>query len=635
MGDMKTPDFDDLLAAFDIPDIDAKEAIQSSPDEEEQREVGSDVDEEERSPPSCFPCPASHIDPPVVSVIVKNKVQSYVEDSPVRDQTDNPSTSGSGSHIQVKFVDLTSQLGPKIPIDAPVEPQIANGFEGSGPRDQGQGQTQRYTMKANREDSDKRPEVGSIQNTTDVVNSLNPLLYLPSSTGASNNCSTPHSISSQSSQKDKTSILSNSSPSPIPPNDHIKTGTKSIMHSDEEDSEPDFGSPLVIQESPEFLMSSPPKFKRSANARHPELLGSPETTSCLVSHSPNMSSLVPAKLDTQLAEEGRPITSRSPSVAPHPQSPQDFLPTVNRDFTSVQKEKYPEHVIDERDSPESPPPSEMGRIIPKRTSSSDSAQTFLHQEELTKSDSREDIWPGDADEVSKQLVGSEGNANEDNGDACTEDPASIPAEVSDLPQLRPLKFKIKMHSATPLTKTVSVAAPKRSVKATTKSMDTSKPSPELKTRPKRALSQQTKTTATLPDENCALKDKTTLETKTNVSPTAVNITKTTALPSVSFPRVSSSGISPQNLGSKNLDGGVTLPSPLLHPQSSSRPASIVNSTGAIISKSQTNLVEAFNKILNNRNLLPSYKPDLSSPPAEWDLHLPAQVSCHWIHISWN
>ena len=35
MGDMKTPDFDDLLAAFDIPDIDAKEAIQSAPDEAE------------------------------------------------------------------------------------------------------------------------------------------------------------------------------------------------------------------------------------------------------------------------------------------------------------------------------------------------------------------------------------------------------------------------------------------------------------------------------------------------------------------------------------------------------------------------------------------------------------------------
>ena len=38
MGDMKTPDFDDLLAAFDIPDptsLDAKEAIQTPSEENE------------------------------------------------------------------------------------------------------------------------------------------------------------------------------------------------------------------------------------------------------------------------------------------------------------------------------------------------------------------------------------------------------------------------------------------------------------------------------------------------------------------------------------------------------------------------------------------------------------------------
>ncbi|KAM5201213.1 zinc finger protein 687 isoform 5-T6 [Hipposideros larvatus] len=35
MGDMKTPDFDDLLAAFDIPDIDANEAIHSGPEDNE------------------------------------------------------------------------------------------------------------------------------------------------------------------------------------------------------------------------------------------------------------------------------------------------------------------------------------------------------------------------------------------------------------------------------------------------------------------------------------------------------------------------------------------------------------------------------------------------------------------------
>ncbi|XP_023417084.1 zinc finger protein 687 isoform X1 [Cavia porcellus] len=36
MGDMKTPDFDDLLAAFDIPDIDANEAIHSGPEDSEE-----------------------------------------------------------------------------------------------------------------------------------------------------------------------------------------------------------------------------------------------------------------------------------------------------------------------------------------------------------------------------------------------------------------------------------------------------------------------------------------------------------------------------------------------------------------------------------------------------------------------
>jgi hypothetical protein len=52
----------------------------------------------------------------------------------------------------------------------------------------------------------------------------------------------------------------------------------------------------------------------------------------------------------------------------------------------------------------------------------------------------------------------------------------------------------------------------------------------------------------------------------------------------------------------------------------------VNSTGAIISRSQSSLVEAFNKILNSKNLLPSYRPDLCTPlPPEWDLPLPAQV----------
>ncbi|XP_029436556.1 zinc finger protein 687 [Rhinatrema bivittatum] len=43
--------------------------------------------------------------------------------------------------------------------------------------------------------------------------------------------------------------------------------------------------------------------------------------------------------------------------------------------------------------------------------------------------------------------------------------------------------------------------------------------------------------------------------------------------------------------------------------------------GTVISRTQSNLVEAFNKILNSKNLLPTYKPNLS-PPLESCLSLP-------------
>ncbi|XP_035862074.1 zinc finger protein 687a isoform X1 [Sander lucioperca] len=659
MGDMKTPDFDDLLAAFDIPDIDAKEAIQSSP-EEERDEVGTNADERESESPSCFPCPpASHGDPPVVSVIVKNTVrsESFEEDEKsVMDKTDDPSS--SGLNVQVKVGDFTSQLGLKMPADAPVEPQISNGFEGSVPRDQGQSNTEpwhprsplRSTLKANKGESDKRAELGSVQHTTDVMDSLKPPLYLQSSTSAGHNSSTPpslHSVSphlSHSPQKKETCLLSNPSPSP-PKNGSIQAGIKHVMHSDEDDSEPDLGSPLVIQESPEPIMSSPPKFKHRAKLRS-ELLGSPETTSCLVSHPPRLPSLAPAKPKPRFEGERRPTTPSSPSTAPHPQTPQGCLPSLSRGSASVQEEKYPEHVIDERDSPESPPPSETGLIVPKRSSSPNSAQTAANikdvrlQDELMESEPREEERPGGIEELSVKVSGDGENLNEESCGAAAKDPGTASAAETVSSPLRPLKVKIKMPKGS-ITRTVTGVAAKRSGKAaTTKGVNSSKPSPELhNTRSRRELSQQSQLPAmTMLQVACAatlegasmVKDKTGhVDTKPKVSPTAVSITKTAALPSISVstPRVSPGGINPRSLGQKTANSGMTLPapSPLLTPQSSSRPASIVNSTGAIISKTQTNLVEAFNKILNNKNLLPCYKPDLSSPlPAEWGLPLPAQ-----------
>ncbi|MGH0168393.1 UNVERIFIED_CONTAM: hypothetical protein FKN15_054651 [Acipenser sinensis] len=72
MGDMKTPDFDDLLAAFDIPDatsLDAKEAIQTSNDEADSHLKPAGMCMEENiSMHHAVPVP----DIPAVSVIVKN-----------------------------------------------------------------------------------------------------------------------------------------------------------------------------------------------------------------------------------------------------------------------------------------------------------------------------------------------------------------------------------------------------------------------------------------------------------------------------------------------------------------------------------------------------------------------------------
>ncbi|XP_068612862.1 zinc finger protein 687a [Brachionichthys hirsutus] len=627
MGDMKTPDFDDLLAAFDIPDIDAKEAIQSSPEAEDRDEVGADASKTD-GVSSSFPCPpALHSEPPVVSVIVKNTVLSEsCEEKAVGDKAENPSHTASSAHVQLKLGNFAQQRAPKMPI---LEPQIANGFQGSVPRDQGHSSTQLWPptiRSAMKGDDEEEPEAGLVQSTTDVLHSLDPLLYLPSSTSTGHRSPTPPSSSSADPRPPhnaNASLLCGPS-TPIPQNGTAKAGVKCDLHSDEDDSESDLGSSLVIQESPESLSPSPPHFK--PGIRYPELLGSGETARS-VSHSPHISSMAPAKPEAQLAGEGCTAPANVSPAAPQPPSPQDCFPSVSVDFTSEQKKKYPEHVIEERDSPESPPPSETGLLVPKRSGCPDSAQTsgpalnhedLTHQEELVESASREEGRPDDAEEGREPAAGDEGNVNEENRGACTE-------EASAATLLHPLKVKIKTSSASS-TKAASGAAPKKNARATTKGVDCSKPSSERNTRSKRDAQQsRAAATATLPEDDCAFKDKVAADTKHHVSPTAVSITKTAALPSVSvsFPRAGANGISFQNAGSKSLD--VTLPATSqLHPQSGSRPASIVNSTGAIISKSQTNLVEAFNKILNSRNPLPSYKPDLSSPPAEWGLHLPAQ-----------
>lgn len=589
MGDMKTPDFDDLLAAFDIPDIDAKEAIQSNP-EVHRDEQGSNLQEGSA---------ACQSEPSGVSVIVKNTVRpesSEHEDKPVRDKTDSP-LSALASQVPVKLQDFTSDLGPRLSAGAPMELQISNGFEDGQSNTQSWSQSSPFRSTTRDNDDDDTGTASSSPPSTIPQLSPHP----------------PPNVDSDP--------PGNPLPALIPQNVNLKADIKHLT--DEDDSDPDMGSPLMIHESPESETSSPPKLKRRARL-HPDQLGSRENTSPLIFPPPELSS--PKKLKARNEDDGLPSTPSSPVTAP--QNPRDLLPPVNTGSAAVREEKYPEHVIDERDSPESPPPSETGLVFANRNSSPDldsvPALKLNHREELVQGEFSQEK-AGDAKETSEKMTE---DTNEASCSAGSEDAAASGVTETVSSPLRPLTVKIKMPTGS-ITRTVTGLPPKRSGKATAKEVDSVKPSPERhNTKSKKEPSDLP--AAAAQDSSGAGKEKSSMETKSKVSLTAVSITKTAALPSVSSSRTGPGAVSLRSLGHKTLNSGMSTLTQL-PAQTGNRPASIVNSTGAIISKSQTNLVEAFNKILNNKNLLPTYKPDLSSPlPAEWGLSLPSQVSVHFL-----
>ncbi|XP_006837589.1 PREDICTED: zinc finger protein 532 [Chrysochloris asiatica] len=106
MGDMKTPDFDDLLAAFDIPDmVDPKAAIESGHDDHESHiKQNTHVDDDSHTPSS------SDVG---VSVIVKN-VRNI--DSSEGVEKDSHNSTGNGLHngfLSVSSLDSYGKDGTK------------------------------------------------------------------------------------------------------------------------------------------------------------------------------------------------------------------------------------------------------------------------------------------------------------------------------------------------------------------------------------------------------------------------------------------------------------------------------------------------------------------------------------------
>uniref|UniRef100_A0A3P8SG33 Zinc finger protein 687b n=1 Tax=Amphiprion percula TaxID=161767 RepID=A0A3P8SG33_AMPPE len=693
MGDMKTPDFDDLLAAFDIPDIDAKEAIQSAPDEAEGPHgaasaplgkpdsvvgVGSSLRPPSPSDPQA--------DTSIVSVIVKNKVRLEAVDGGEADTDQDPIDVIAG-------VDVGPRLGACAPGMAESEALNHNGFAASGvstplPLSQTQSNGAPWSMNTPKVSSEAAgaSTAKSHKQGGNIFNRLKPLVAqgsgdpvgrarkmqllqqqhqqqqdtgqeradglkasLPSSSSLSAG-SSPHAaggtvgLASPFFPPSKP-LLSTPPSAPLshplhtsqPFNGAPKGGSAGFQHQqmEEDDSDPDMGSPLVIQETPD----------------------SPTRTQLSRRYKPDS---VAAQPSSSTASQPKPgdTPSGASLASSTPQSGSTESPQV--------EDRHPEHVIEERDSPESPEPEvpkSTAQGTAKRCSSPAVASTpppselrepKEEEEEMEVGNGIDRVVDGKADKGENAKTGEE---NMEVGDGKPKPPtteggeAGIVALAASGAPSRPLKVRIKTikTSTGGITRTVTRVAPKGG--AAGKGLDPKAQTGERKVLGNKAqkleaspghmttTSQKVNALNALPVSTLAassvmlaaatkVQNKMAASDKAKVSATAVSITKSAALPVTpavaSSPKfsVAAGGISVRTATNKTANGGSgTIIGGTLQ---SNKPASIVNSTGAVISRSQSSLVEAFNKILNSKNLLPSYKPDLSAPPPpEWGLPLPA------------
>ncbi|MGH0183284.1 UNVERIFIED_CONTAM: hypothetical protein FKN15_011729 [Acipenser sinensis] len=560
MGDMKTPDFDDLLAAFDIPDIDAKEAIQSTPDEPEGgHRPGAGGD-----PPS---------DPPGVSVIVKNTVRQ-----------EGFGEAGS---------DTEKPDGRPLPTDStPASEQslaMENGF------------------------------------------------CIPSSPISSPSSSSSSSSSPSSNSFSISSIAANSSEAAKP---------LGLQHP-QTVSNGELWSPL----SPKTSRETPGSSSISS------IRGS--ITSLSGGNSADLSEHCKA---TNIFSRLRPLVA---------QSPVDLIGKGRERKGLLQQQQQQIHLQqhwkrrgdgggegggDEMEIEESAASSASGVSVPPVSDASpgvgDSPESPSEEdEEEEEGEEGGGGGGGEEGEVveaaaaaaeegrgSVKKVGSGKNTNGSNGKGGNKSASSSSTTSSSAPS-RPLKVRIKTvkTSSGGITRTVTHVAPRSAAGI---------PRPPTATA---AIPMETEAAGGGGGgrEGAVSRKPTPMAEAPKRKPVSLQLgdgarLKGPILPASTIQNASSAMLMAASKAQGRIAAlaGATKPEktkplakaamgrPALSPANqkavngaASKPASIVNSGGAVISRSQTSLVEAFNRILNSKNLLPSYQPDLS-PPAEWSLELP-------------
>ncbi|NXF41053.1 ZN687 protein, partial [Nyctibius bracteatus] len=586
MGDMKTPDFDDLLAAFDIPDIDTNEAIHSGHEE---------ADAHIKQVPG-EPGPADHVLPhadiTAVSVIVKNTV--------CPEQLDALDGRSKDGHV----------IGPRL---------LQNGF---GATEMPRSPTSRAVEAVASSNGEcwvkeKGPK------PLDIFSHFSPD---PNEDNAANLIDRPRECK----PKEKSLAVPSLSPSPTPSLD-----CKEPMGESTETLPPAFPQPFEAGQAA-GANGSPPAIacikKEESDSEEVGREASPKGLAAALGDSPldHLKSVT-----VRYSTDDSPITSwpgsdpnldsstsNLPEVKHSPASPREpffkpsspvvqspRLPTspkqldnitlkeeqevLEKSMASPQSMSSAEEEEEEEDNNNDSPSSNSSRPLKVRiktikTSCGSITRTVTRVSSDSEPGSTKGLAEPSSQEASLEGVSFSASAEKEEGIAL-----EVPKEKMELSS--PLKtiegpkiVSVQLGNGTKLKGTV---LPVSTIQNASSAMLIAASVAQQKSvvLPAKTGKAVAKNIINLVPQTLPKAD-----TRTNVS----TVTQTTTITTTANQKVN----------------GTTVV--MVQPQ---KPSPTV--AGTVISRSQSSLVEAFNKILNSKNLLPTYKPNLN-PPADASLALP-------------
>ncbi|XP_071583402.1 zinc finger protein 687 [Heliangelus exortis] len=586
MGDMKTPDFDDLLAAFDIPDIDTNEAIHSGHEEGDPHI--KQVPGEPGPPDHVLP----HADITAVSVIVKNTV--------CPEQLDALDGRGKEGHL----------MGPRL---------LQNGFGATEMPRSPTSRSVEAVASSNGECwvKEKGPK------PLDIFSHFGPD---PNEDNAANLIDRPRECK----PKEKPLAVPSLSPSPTPSLD-----CKEPLGERVENLPPAFPQPFEAGQ-PGGANGSPPAIacikKEESDSEELGREASPKGLAAALGDSPleHLKSVT-----VRYSADDSPIaswpgsdpnldggTSNLPEVKRSPASPQEpfFKPSspvvqsprlltspkqldslglkeeqevLEKSMGSPQSMSSPEEEEEEEDNNNDSPSSNSSRPLKVRIKTiKTSCGSITRTVTRVSSDSEPGSTKGPSEqslpETSLEAAAFCSSAEKDEGMAL-----ELPKEKMELSS--PLKsiegpkiVSVQLGNGTKLKGTV---LPVSTIQNASSAMLIAASVAQQKSvvLPAKAGKAVAKNIINLVPQTLPKAD-----TRTNVSTVTQTATVTTT-------------------ANQKVNGTTVV---MVQPQ---KPSPTV--AGTVISRSQSSLVEAFNKILNSKNLLPTYKPNLN-PPADASLALP-------------